>query len=261
VLGGSAGGGCCVRAWVGELTAGGGIVSGFGSGGRSAIPVHLDDSGLTRVWAAPDGEIFALTAGGNMGCWGVSVSALTSSGSPVPSFQSNFTAAMRHVSPSGIFVGDVLVRSTGFLLIGTEQSTCVGAPSRTAQGRVVAFQLDGKLEPHFAVNGEASFSSPMAQSVWALPRNNGGFVMAAERPSFQINPDARAELSLFDFSADGSLDHAFGNQGVIELQLPFLSQAFPASAVPVTLATNGQVSSLVTSTSTGQELRLIQLPY
>jgi hypothetical protein len=261
VLGGSEGGGCCVRAWVGELNGGGGIISEFGSGGRSAIPVHLDDSGLTRVWAGPDGEVFALTAGGNMGCWGINVSALTSSGSPVPSFQSNFTAAMRRVSPSGIFVGDVIVRSTGFLIVGTEQSTCVGAPSRTAQGRVAAFQLNGNLAPHFAFNGQASFSSPMAESVWALPRGNGGFVMAAERPSFQISPHARASLSFFDFSADGNLDHAFGNQGVVDLQLPFLSQAFPASYVPITLATNDQVTALVTSTGNGQALRLIQLPY
>ena len=262
VLGGSEGGGCCVKEWVGELNAGGGIVSGFGSGGRSSIPVDRDDSGITRVWGASNGNILALTFGGNMGCWGVSVFALTSSGSPVPSFQSNFTAAMRHVSPSGIFVGDVIVRSTGFLLLGTEQSTCVtNVSSRTAQGRVAAFQLNGKLEPRFAADGKASFNSPMAESVWALPRNNGGFVMAATPAFLRSNPHARAELRLFDFSADGTMDHAFGNHGVADLQLPYLSQAYPASSVPITIATNGQVSALVTSTATGKALRLIQLSY
>ena len=259
VLGGSEGGGCCVKEWVGELNADGGIVSGFGPGGRSSIPVYRDDSGITRVWAEPDGDIFALTEGGNMGCWGISISALTSSGSPVPSFQSNFTAAMRRVSPSGIFVGDVVVQSADFLLLGTEQNGCVAKPSPTAQGRVVAFQLNGQLDPRFAANGEARFSSPMAQSVWALPRNNGGFVMATAPPSFQTNPQAKAELSFFAFSADGTVDRAFGNQGVAELQLPYLNQAFPASSVSIALATNGQVSSLVTSTATGQALRLIQL--
>jgi len=253
VLGGSQGGGCCVREWVAELNAGGGIVSGFGSGGRSAIPVYRDDSGITRVWVEPGGEILALTAGGNMGCWGITVSALTSSGSPVPSFQSNFTAAMRRVSPSGIFVGDVVPRSTDFLLLGTEQSTCVTLPSRTAQGRVAAFQLNGKLEPRFAADGEASFSSPMAlaASVWALPRNNGGFVMVAG-PFNLSNPHAR-EPRLFDFSADGNLDHAFGNHGVADLQLPYFYN------VPIAVATNGQVSALVTSTASGHALRLIQL--
>lgn len=260
VLGGSEGGGCCVKEWVGELNADGGIVSGFGSGGRSPIPVYRDDSGITRVWVQPDGDILALTAGGNMGCWGISISALTRSGSPVPSYQSNFAAAMRRVSPSGVFVGDVVVRSTGFLLLGTEQSTCVaGVPSRTAQGRVVAFQPDGKLEPRFAANGEARFNSPMAQTVWALPRNNGEFVMVAAPAFIQSNPHARAELSLVDFSADGNIDRTFGHHGVADLQLPYLSQSFPASYVPITVATNGQVSALVTSTATGQALRLIQL--
>jgi hypothetical protein len=262
VLGGSEGGGCCVREWVGELNASGGVVSDFGSGGRAAIPVTRDDSGITRVWVEPDGDVFALTSGGNMGCWGISISALTSSGSPVPSFQSNFAAAMRRVSPSGIFVGDVVVRSSGFLLLGTEQSTCVTSLSnRTAQGRVAAFQLNGTLESRFAANGEASFSSPMAQPVWALARSNGGFVMAAAPVSIQSNPHARAELSFFDFSANGTIDRAFGKRGVADVQLPYLSQSFPASAVPITLATNGAISALVTSTANGQALRLIQLPY
>jgi len=261
VLGGSEGGGCCGREWVGELNADGGIVGGFGSGGRSPVPVYRDDSAITRVWAEPDGEILALTAGGNMGCWGISIFALTSSGSPVPSFGSNFTAAMRRVSPSGVFVGDVIARSAGFLLLGTEQSTCVTVPSRTAQGRIVAFQLNGKLEPRFAANGEASFNSPMAESVWALPRNNGGFVMAAAPVFIQSNPHARAGLSFSEFSANGTIDHAFGKRGVADVQLPYLSQSFPASAVPITLTTNGAVSALVTSTASGQALRLIQLPY
>jgi hypothetical protein len=260
VLGGSAGAGCCIDEWVGELNAGGGIASDFGSGGRTSVPVYRDDSGISRVWAEPDGDIFALTSGGNMGCWGISVSALTGSGSKVPSFQSNFNAAMRRVSPSGVFAGDVVVRSSDFLVAGTEQSACVGAPGGgTSQGRVAAFAFDGKLDSGFAAGGVASFSAPMAESVWALPRSNGGFVLAAAPPIFETNPNARAELRFFDLSADGGIDHAFGNQGVATLQLPYLSQAYPASAVPTALATNGTVSSLVTSTANGKALRLIQL--
>jgi len=261
VLGGSEGGGCCIQEWVGELNAGGGIVTEFGSGGRASVPVYRDDSGITRVWVEPDGDIFALTSGGNMGCWGVSVSALTSSGSKVPSFQSNFNAAMRRVSPSGVFAGDVVVRSTGFLVAGTEQSTCVGTPGGNAkpQGRVAAFAFNGKLDPGFAADGVAGFSAPMAESVWALPRNNGGFVLAAAPPVFETNPHAKAELLFFDLSANGGVDHAFGNRGVAALQLPFFSQSYPASAVPIALATNGAVSSLVTSTANGKALRLILL--
>jgi hypothetical protein len=262
VLGGSEGGGCCVSAWVAELNAHGGIVTGFGSGGRSPIPVDRDDSGITRVWAEPDGDFFALISGGNIGCWGISIAARTSSGSPVPSFQSNFTAAMRRVSPSGIFVGDVVVQPKDFLLLGTEQTPCLTTVrSPTARGRVAEFQLNGKLAQRFAANGEATFNSPMAESVWALPRDNGQFVMAAAPAFIQFSPHARAQLSFVDFYAGGSVNHAFGNNGVADLQLPYLSQSFPASAVPITLATNGQVSALVTSTATGKALRLIQLSW
>ena len=250
VLGGTAGGGCCVREWVGELNPDGALIRSFGDGGRTAIPVYLDDSGIGRVWAAPDGEILALSEGGNMGCWGTYVSALTSHGTPVPGFQSNFNAAMRRVVPSQVFVAGVIIRPSSFLLAGTDQDACVSAvPSRTAQGRVMAFRLNGKL------TGTTTFASPMAESAWALPRSNGGFVLVTGAPLVEVNPHARASLTVLTFSADGS------NQGTVVVPLPYVNQSYPAGAVPVTIATNGRVSSLVTSNATGKALRLIQLPY
>jgi len=110
VLGATAGGDCCVREWVGELNPDGAPIRSFGAGGRTAIPVYLDDSGISRVWAAPDGEILALSGGGNMGCLDTYDSALTSRGTPVPEFQSNFNAAARKVVPSQVFVADVVIR-------------------------------------------------------------------------------------------------------------------------------------------------------
>ena len=136
-----------------------------------------------------------------MGYWGVNVSALTGTGTPVPSFQTNFTAAMKLVVPSGIFVGDLVVRPSDFLLLGTEQDTDVATvPDPTAQGRVVAFQPNGELEQSFGNSGEVRFPSPMAQSVWALPRENGDIVLATLQPFVQSNPQAHAYLSLFGFS-------------------------------------------------------------
>ena len=250
VLGGTAGGGCCVREWVGELNPDGALIRSFGDGGRTAIPVYLDDSGIGRVWAAPDGEILALSGGGNMGCWGTYVSALTSQGRPVPGFQSNFNAAMRQVVPSQVFVAGVIIRPSSFLLAGTDQNACVSTvPSRTAQGRIMAFKLNGKL------TGTTTFASPMTESAWALPRSDGGFVLVTGAPLVEVNPHARASLTVLTFSADGS------NQGTAVVQLPYASQSYPAGAVPVTIATNGRVSSLVTSNATGKALRLIQLPY
>jgi len=250
VLGGTAGGGCCAREWIGELTRDGALIRGFGAGGREAIPVYLGDSGIGRVWAAPDGEILALSGGGNMGCWGTYVSALTSRGTPVPGFQSAFNAAMHHVLPSQVFVAGVIIRPGSFLLAGTDQDTCVSAvPSRTAQGRIIAFHLNGTLA------GTATFASPMTEPAWALPRSNGGFALATSQPPIEASPHAKASLTVLTFSAGNK------HQGTAVIPLPYISQSFPAEAIPVTIATNGQVSSLVTSNATGKALRLIQLPY
>ena len=250
VLGGTAGGGCCVREWVGELNPDGALIRSFGDGGRTAIPVYLDDSGIDRVWAAPDGEILALSGGGNMGCWGTYVSALSSQGRPVPGFQSSFNAAMRQVVPSQVFVAGVIIRRSSFLLAGTDQNACVSTvPSRTAQGRIMAFALNGKL------TGTTTFASPMTESAWALPRSDGGFVLVTGAPVVEVNPHARASLTVLTFSAGGR------NQGTAVIQLPYVNQSYQAGAVPVTIATNGRASSLVTSNATGKALRLIQLPY
>jgi len=250
VLGGTAGGGCCVREWVGELNPHGALMHGFGSGGRAAIPVYLDDSGIDRVWAAPDGEILALSEGGNMGCWDTYVSALTGQGRPVPGFQSNFNAAERKVVPAQIFVADVITKPNGFLLVGTEQDACITTvPSRTAVGRIMSFGLNGKLA------GTTTFASPMAGSVWALPRSNGGFVLVTGAPAVAAKAHVKASLTVRTFSAGGS------NQGTAVVQLPFAGQAFPADAIPVAIATNGQAISLVTSNATGKALRLVRLPY
>jgi hypothetical protein len=256
VLGGSVGGGCCVREWVGELSARGALMRRFGSGGRVRIG-PLEDSGVARVAVEPDGDILALTGGGNMGCWGVTVAALNSSGSLVPSFQRNFNATMRRALPSESFVGDLVVRRDDFLLVGTEQENCVtNVASPTAAGRIIAFQRNGELEASFANRGEARFSSSMEDPVWALPQQNGGELVVGVTPAIQAK--ARARLTLVDVSTSGSVDRAYGHNGVAQLQLPFLSQSYPASYVPVSVTTNGRVSVVVSSTADGRALKLVQ---
>jgi hypothetical protein len=256
VVGGSRGGGCCVQAWVGDLSARGAIVSQFGSGGRSPIPVYRDDSGIGRVAVEPDGDILALAVGGNMGNWGVSVTALTSSGSPVPSFQRNFNAGMAHATPSGIFVGDLVVRRGGFLLVGAGQNRSVtDVPDPSASGRVIAFQPDGKLASGFGTDGETSFRSPMAQSVWALPQLDGRILMAAVPPLVQAGDRTRVTIRLVDISANGSIDHTFGDQGVAKLHLRYVSQSFAIIAA----ATNGRVSVFAAGTFGGRALQLMQI--
>jgi hypothetical protein len=256
VVGGSQGGGCCVHAWVGELSAHGGVISQFGSAGQSAIPVYRDDSGIGRVAVEPNGDILALVPGGNMGNWGVSVTALTSSGAPVPSFQRNFNAGMQKVLPSGIFAGDLVVRPGGFLLVGTSQNRSVtDVPDPSATGRVIAFQPDGKLAPGFAADGEASFSFAMAQSVWALPQLDGRILMAAAPPAVQEGVRAPATIRVVGISADGSIDHTFGDRGAAQLQLRHLSQFIAVIAV----ATNGHLSVVAATTFGARSFQLTQI--
>jgi hypothetical protein len=256
VVGGSQGGGCCVQAWAGEVSARGAIVSQFGSGGRSSIPVYRDDSGIGRVAVEPNGDILALVVGGNMGNWGVSVSALTGSGSPVPSFQKNFNAGIQHVLPSGIFVGDLVVRPGGFLLVGTGQNHSVtSVPDSSATGRVIAFQPDGKLASGFGDRGEASFSAPMAQSVWALPQADGRVLMAAVPPVIQAGNRTQATIRLVEISASGSIDDAFGHHGVAQLHLRYASQ----SLAVIDAATNGRVSVLTAITFGARAFQLTQI--
>lgn len=71
LVAGTHGAGCCEIEWVGELSPRGALVGGFGSAGRTSLAVTRDDSGAAQVGVEPDGEILVVTAGGNMGCWGL----------------------------------------------------------------------------------------------------------------------------------------------------------------------------------------------
>ena len=86
VVGGSVDGRCCQEEWVGEVNERGALVGRFGPGGRVRIPVYLEYSSVTRVAVEPGGDILALSVGGQIGIWGVTVTALTADGLPVPWF-------------------------------------------------------------------------------------------------------------------------------------------------------------------------------
>ncbi|HTW06811.1 MAG TPA: hypothetical protein VME46_04840 [Acidimicrobiales bacterium] len=258
VVGGSAGSGCCVRAWVGELSQAGAVVTTFGSGGRTAVPV-LGDSQVARVATEADGDILELTGGGNMGCWGVSMAALTPTGAPVQGFEASFRSAMTHALP-GVFVGDLAVRGDGFLLLGTAQAGCVQhALSTSAAGRAVAFKSGGGLDGSFGREGVASFASPMQSPVWALPERGGSVLVAGTTPALQGLPSAHDQLHLLELSPGGRVLTSFGHDGTAQLQLPYRNGAFPPAAVPVAIASDGLVSSVVSSNGAGTALQLVQL--
>jgi hypothetical protein len=80
-----------------------------------------DDSELSWVAVEGNGDILGLTFGGNMGACDVTVNAFMPDRSPVPSFPRQFAASLEHAGPP-VFVADVIVRRSGFLLVGTGQS-------------------------------------------------------------------------------------------------------------------------------------------
>jgi hypothetical protein len=124
---------------------------------------------------------------------------------------------------------------------------------------VVAFQPNGELEQSFGTSGETRFTSPMAESVWILPGENGEIVMAALQPLIQSKPQAQAYLNLFRFSADGTIGTAFGEAGTAQIQLPYSIQALLGSSGPITLAGNGQVNDIVSTATTSPVFNLTQI--
>ena len=146
------------------------------------------------------------------------------------------------------------------MLVGTGQAVPVSdIRSPTATGEVVAFGSSGSLETTFADGGQLRFRSPLGALVWALPLQNGGLYMVAETPDIQAEARMRMRLAMVGISANGKVQASF-RRGPEVLPLPFFGQSWPASAVPVTVATNGKLSVIVSSTADGKALKLAQLP-
>jgi len=166
---------------------------------------------------------------------------LTASGSPVPSFEQDFNAAM---GPQTIFVGRLVLHDGGFLLAGTGQAGCVeNTPSPTAVGRIIAFGPNGGLDTSFGTHGQVRFTSPMENPVWALPQQDGGLLLAG----FAQGRD----LNLVRLSANGHLELGYGHSGVAELQLRRLD--------PSAVMTNGRLNAVVCGSTTGNNFWLMEL--
>ncbi len=83
-------------------------------------------------------------------------------------------------------------------------------------------------------------------------------MMVGQTPYSEANAKAHARLELFGLSAQGSPESRYIH-GAEHLQLPFLDESFPASAIPVTVATDGRMTVVVSSTADGKALQLVQL--
>jgi hypothetical protein len=231
------------------------LVTRFGHDGLASAPYYRDDSGLSHIAFGGNGEVLALTLGGNMGAWGVTVNAFGPDGAPVPSFRRNFAAALDGAAPP-TFVADLIARPKGFLLIGTGQAVPVtDGSSPTATGEAIAFQLNGLLDTRFADHGELRFRSLMEGPVWALPGQEGGAVMVAEALGLRSAP---MYLDLVGVSREGRAEAKLWHRPK-RLPLPFRGGSWPASALPLTVATNGSLIAVVSSNASGKALELVQV--
>lgn len=261
VVGGCTGPGCYSSS-VSELSALGTLEKSFGVGGLARV-ASIHDGALTHVAVGHGGEVFAVSTGGNFGCWMTVVTALTPLGHPVPSFSRHFVQGLKVVDPSaaspwGVFDADLLVQPSGFALVGTEQPVCIGnTPNPSAAGRIASFAPDGQVNAKFANNGVRSFTSQMMGEVWALPTVKGGFVMVAGKPYFQTNSTKRAKLNIIAFLSDGKLDPSFGDAGRAQVLLPYLNGA--TSTAPLSIAGNGKTIVIVTWSTNSKALEVIQL--
>ncbi len=108
---------------IAELNARGTLSRRFGRQGQVVIPEMMDDSELTRVAVEGNGDILGLIVGGNMGNWRVTVNAFSPDGSPVPSFQRQFAAALEYAAP-------VVLSPTSSPGLAGSSSLALARPSR-----------------------------------------------------------------------------------------------------------------------------------
>lgn len=223
LLGDTDSGGCCGYNWVGALTRDGAVEKGFGTNGLVVVPRTLEDVEISRLAVEPDGDILALTSGGHMGAWDSYPTAFSPKGVLLTGFQHRFQQALRRLGPPVTFVGDLLIRPGGFLLLGTEQRNAVSSvPDPTAMGQLAVFESDGSLDTTFGDGGRTLFVSPLQQQVVAVPAAFGGQLMVGTDPDVQ-KPDTASHqlLRIVALTGSGRVDQRYGLRGRSLVDLPY----------------------------------------
>ncbi len=208
--GDNGGGGCCTLNWAAALSARGQLDQGFGTRGRAELPTG-EDSGVEVLAREPNGDILAKVGYGNMGCWGVALAMLTSSGRPVPLFERRLGRFWRALG-FGAFVGDVYIDGGGFTLVGTGQRPCAEGPSFSAPaatGLITRFRADGQ-----PTSPTIRFPSRMYGDVQAL--HDGADTLVVELP--YADP---TRLTVTARRSNGSVDPRFGSRGRAQIRTPW----------------------------------------
>jgi hypothetical protein len=241
VVGGDNGGaGCCSLNHAAELLADGRLNYGFGKAGRVSLP-NGEDSGVDSLAREPDGDILAVTGGGNMGCWSVRLAMFTPYGRAVAGFKQRLDRFWSK-QKFGTFVGDVYVDGDGFTVVGTGQTDCYAFPNSnsSSKGQV-------GVRAHFRTNGTlpkapVRFASKMYGSVDAFRYG---------RDTLLVEETYADETKLWVrlLRPDGTFDHSFGRHGQIVVLTPW--RGADSIEVEVTDATAG-THTLVLTASRGE---------
>jgi Domain of unknown function (DUF5122) beta-propeller len=259
--------------FVREISAHGKLMPTFGIAGRVRMPLW-HDGGVQGVWVEPNGDILSLIWGGNMGCWGLTAVTVTPSGVRVPGFTARFQQAMRHVDSGQcfypVFIGDVIVGSGGFHLVGTAERSCVGYGCTEHPGRRdpssrvsdIALNYDGSLDTDFGTDGATNFPAPIADRAWALPQADGSLLLATRPDMLFRRQHAPARHLVYRITAAGRLDTRYAKNGVATIPLPYRNRFLggpedtPAS-IPVS---NGRQTVIAATVAPGNAVILIPVP-
>ncbi len=224
LIGDTDSGGCCGYNWVGALTLHGAVQRDFGKNGLVTIPRYVEDVGIGRIAVEQNGDILAVTYGGHMGIWTTYPTAVSARGVVLGGFRDRFEQALRRLDPAEeVFTGDLLLRSNGFILIGTEQDRPVSnVPDASAVGRMLAFKGDGSADSEFGSDGQTAFSSPLQEEVTAVPAPGGGVLMVGTDPFLQEPVSEKHQVvRIVALSASGRVDESYGVKGRSRVELPY----------------------------------------
>ena len=247
VVGDSVGGGCCEMEWVGALTSEGHVLRSFGAGGKVRLGVPpVEDEEIEQLSLASNGDLLVLNSGGHMGLWESYVSELNPRGQLVRSFSRNLEAGWRTRVPP-VFLGDLVVRQGGFVLIGAGQSGLVSnTADPSAAGRFLEVDDSGRFAESPSGTTTAKFPNRMLEDVWVFSTPTGGYLMLGQPPDIQTSPNSRQRVQIVAFTRDGTVDTNYGASGRGYIELPS-----SASGVQPMVTGSRDSVAIVSSTSNG----------
>lgn len=203
------------RVRVARVRADGSLDPTFGSGGQAATSAG---SGTTQPRVAVDGRGRVLVS------TRLGVARFTAAGQPDATFGTGGEVDI----PGEVGIGDVGVRSGGYVLVGTR-------PISDVAFEAVAMALvgDGRLDPSFGTGGTTPLPGPVSTS----PPTAAQDLTVRSDGRVVVEGSGQSGPFLVRLGADGTLDATFGVGGVATREAPGPSASAPAAGsviLPIT---------------------------